>query len=48
LLIQFGADPSLKNKLGKTPADYVRDDGMLALLRRSGKAQKRAVRGART
>jgi uncharacterized protein len=32
LLLKFGADPSLKNKMGKSPADYVRDDAILRLL----------------
>jgi uncharacterized protein len=32
LLLKFGADPSLKNKNGKRPADYVRDDAILRLL----------------
>jgi len=26
ILLQYGADPSIKNKLGKTPADYLPDD----------------------
>jgi uncharacterized protein len=25
LLLQYGADPSIKNKMGKTPADYLPD-----------------------
>jgi len=33
LLIRFGADPSLRNKIGKRPADYVRDDDVLLLLK---------------
>jgi len=32
LLLKFGADPLLKNKMGKRPADYVRDDDILQLL----------------
>lgn len=32
LLMKFGADPSLKNKNGKTPADYVRDEKVRRLL----------------
>jgi tankyrase len=36
LLLAYGADPSLRNKMGKTPADYVRDDEVLKLLRSSG------------
>ena len=46
LLLKFGADPQLKNKLGKTPADYVRDREILKLLRpaapsRRGRARRR-------
>jgi hypothetical protein len=33
LLMKFGADPRLKNKIGKTPADYVRDKDLLRLLK---------------
>jgi tankyrase len=33
LLLCYGADPSLKNKLGKTPADYARDPEILKLLK---------------
>jgi tankyrase len=32
LLVQFGADPAIKNKSGKKPADYVRDDQLRRLL----------------
>lgn len=32
LLLQHGADPSIKNKRGKTAADYVRDDDLRKLL----------------
>jgi hypothetical protein len=32
LLIKFGADPALKNKSGKSPKDYVRDESVLKLL----------------
>jgi uncharacterized protein len=32
-LLKFGADPSLKNKKGKRPADYVRDNRILKLLK---------------
>jgi tankyrase len=31
LLLAAGADPSLKNKLGKRPTDYVTDDAMRSL-----------------
>jgi tankyrase len=32
LLLRFGADPTIKNKAGKAPADYVRDDELRKLL----------------
>jgi len=32
ILLRYGADPSIKNKLGKKPADYVRDKELLRLL----------------
>jgi hypothetical protein len=32
LLLKFGANPSLKNKNGKRPVDYVSDDAILRLL----------------
>ena len=32
LLLAAGADPSLANKSGRTPADYVKDDAVRALL----------------
>jgi tankyrase len=32
LLLAAGADPSLRNKAGKTPADYVSDDAVRAWL----------------
>jgi tankyrase len=31
-LLSYGADPSIKNKSGKSPADYVSDDAMRRLL----------------
>jgi tankyrase len=34
LLLQYGADPALKNKSGKRPADYVKDEQILNLLGR--------------
>jgi ankyrin repeat protein len=34
ILLRCGADPSIKNNLGKKPADYVRDPGLLKLLRK--------------
>ena len=33
LLLRFGANPSIKNKKGKIPADYVRDEAILKLLK---------------
>lgn len=33
LLLRFGADPAIKNKVGKRPAEYVRDPELLACLR---------------
>ena len=35
LLLQYGADPSIKNKNGKAPADYVSDQEISALLAES-------------
>jgi len=32
ILLQYGADPAIKNKNGKTPADYVRSGKLLPLL----------------
>jgi tankyrase len=32
LLLAAGADPSIKNKLGKKPVDYVVDDALQSLL----------------
>jgi uncharacterized protein len=32
ILLAAGADPSLKNKLGKKPADYVKDESLKSLL----------------
>jgi len=37
LLLQYGADPSIKNKSGKTAADYVRNEELRELL---GKRRK--------
>jgi ankyrin repeat protein len=34
ILLRYGADPSIKNKSGKKPADYVRDNEMLRLLKK--------------
>jgi tankyrase len=34
LLIAAGADPSIANKSGKKPADYVRDDAIKSLLKK--------------
>jgi hypothetical protein len=39
-----GADPSIKNKSGKTPLDYARDEEVMRLLKSAkpkGKAKKR-------
>ena len=33
ILIAGGADPKIKNKLGKTPLDYVRNEAIKKLLR---------------
>jgi uncharacterized protein len=33
LLLRFGADPTIKNKTGKAPSDYVRDEALRKLLR---------------
>jgi hypothetical protein len=32
LLLRHGADPGIKNRQGKTPADYVRDEAIRSLL----------------
>jgi uncharacterized protein len=32
ILLAAGADPTIKNKLGKTPADYVKDDALKSML----------------
>jgi uncharacterized protein len=32
LLLQHGADPTIRNKVGETPAEYVRDDDLRRLL----------------
>jgi tankyrase len=32
MLLQHGADPAIKNKLGKTPADYLKDEESRRLL----------------
>jgi ankyrin repeat protein len=34
ILLRYGADPSIKNKLGKKPADYVRDKELRRLLKK--------------
>jgi len=36
LLIAAGADPSITNKSGRAPADYVKDDAIKALLKPGG------------
>jgi tankyrase len=48
LLLQFGADPSIKNKLGKSPANYVRDDEILKLLNRHQRKRLARRRKRRT
>jgi len=35
ILMRHGADPSIKNKSGKTPMDYTRDEDLLRLLKAS-------------
>ena len=35
LLLEYGADPSIKNKNGKTPADYAANEEIIALLTKS-------------
>jgi ankyrin repeat protein len=37
LLLAAGADPAIKNKLGKKPADYVKDEELRSLLGKSPK-----------
>ena len=32
ILLRYGADPAIRNKNGKTPADYARSDELLKLL----------------
>lgn len=32
ILLRYGADPTVKNKNGKTPADYVHDEELIRLL----------------
>jgi tankyrase len=32
ILLRYGADPSIKNKVGKKPADYVRDEELRRVL----------------
>jgi len=34
LLLEYGADPAIQNRAGKTAADYVRDAELLGLLER--------------
>lgn len=40
ILLEFGADPAIKNKMGKRPVDYVRDEGLRAILRPVKKRRK--------
>ena len=39
ILLRYGADPSIKNKLGKRPADYVRDPDLRRLLTMRAKSK---------
>jgi tankyrase len=41
ILMRFGADPTAKNKNGKRPADYVRDEQLLRLLKRNSRTRRR-------
>lgn len=41
LLLRYGADPSIRNKSGKTAGDYVTDDEMRRLLVRAVQAEGR-------
>jgi tankyrase len=40
ILLRHGADPSIKNKLGKKPADYVRDPELRRLLTSKARSAK--------
>lgn len=40
ILLRYGADPSIQNKLGKIPADYVREEGLRKLLTPRRSVQK--------
>lgn len=46
LLIAAGADPSIANKLGKRPADYVKDEEIKSLLS-GGSGKGKSARGAK-
>ena len=46
LLLAAGADPSIANKSGKTPADYVIDETVKSLLKRSSSSGKRPINSA--
>jgi ankyrin repeat protein len=37
ILVEFGANPALKNKLGKKPVDYVRDPDMKRRLKKTSR-----------
>jgi tankyrase len=41
ILLKFGADPTIKNKVGKKPADYVRDDSLRELLAKPTRKPRR-------
>jgi len=43
ILLRYGADPSIKNKLGKKPADYVRSSGLRRLLAKKRPAGRKAT-----
>lgn len=46
LLLAHGADPSIRNRAGKTPADYVRDEATLRLLSNAPATRPHARRAA--
>jgi ankyrin repeat protein len=48
LLLHHGADPTIKNKLGKVPADYVRDDDLRRLLNAPKRKRRQTAKGVRS